>query len=197
MSRPIILASTSPYRRELLQRLVPVFAVHPSGVDEEQQSGESPQAMTRRLALAKAQAVARRFPDAVVIGSDQTATLDDLQSIAKPETLDRARAQLRAASGQTMRFHTALAVVCLAHGIRQIEVVDTVVQFRVLDDASIEHYLAREPALDCVGAAKCEALGIALMASIASSDPTALIGLPLIALTRMLRDAGVDVLALR
>ena len=192
----IILASTSPYRRALLQRLIPRFAVHAPGVEEEQAAKEAVEAMARRLAMAKAQAVAAHFPQALVIASDQAATLDGLLAIGKPGCLARAREQLRAASGQTMRFHTAVALIGESRGVRRLEVVDTVVRYRVLDEASIDRYLAREAALDCTGAAKCEALGIALMARIESPDPTALVGLPLIALTQMLFDAGVDVLAI-
>jgi septum formation protein len=192
----IVLASTSVYRRNLLQRLFHRFEVVAPGVQEGQECGESVEAMTLRLALAKASAVAERFPEALVIGSDQAATLDGYHAIGKPGTLLRAREQLRAASGQIMRFSTALALVGLSRGVQDLEVVDTVVRFRKLADASIDRYLTREPALDCAGAAKCEALGIALTESIESRDPTALVGLPLIALTRMLRDAGVDVLAM-
>jgi len=195
-SATIVLASTSVYRRNLLQRLFHRFEVVAPGVQEAQERGEGVEAMTRRLALAKAHAVAERFPEALVIGSDQAATLDGCHAIGKPGTLLRAREQLRAASGQMMRFSTALALVGLSRGVQDLEVVDTVVRFRTLEEASIDRYLAREPALDCAGAAKCEALGIALMESIESRDPTALVGLPLIALTRMLRDAGVDVLAM-
>jgi len=192
----IVLASTSVYRRSLLQRLFHRFEVVAPGVEEVQERGESVEAMTLRLALAKARAVAERFPEALVIGSDQAATLDGCHAIGKPGTLLRAREQLRAASGKAMRFFTALALVGLSRGVQDLEVVDTVVRFRALDEASIDRYLSRESALDCAGAARCEALGIALMESIESRDPTALVGLPLIALTRMLHDAGVDVLAM-
>ncbi|MBU6272941.1 MAG: septum formation protein Maf [Betaproteobacteria bacterium] len=194
-SPELILASTSVYRRQLLERLHLRFRVCSPGTDESARAGETPAELARRLALAKADAVAAGEPAAVVIGSDQTATLDGRGVIGKPSTLERAREQLRAASGQLLTFHTALAVICQARQFARVEVVDTRVRFRALSDAAIDRYLALEPALDCAGSAKAEGLGIALMSSFESDDPTAIIGLPLIALNRMLREAGIDALA--
>lgn len=194
-SPELILASTSVYRRQLLERLHLRFRVCSPGTDESALPDESPAELARRLALAKAGAVAASEPEAVIIGSDQTATLDGRGVIGKPGTLARAREQLRAASGRLLTFHTALAVVCPARQFSQVAVVDTQVRFRELSDAAIERYLALEPALDCAGSAKAEGLGIALMSSFESADPTAIVGLPLIALNRMLREAGIDALA--
>lgn len=191
---PLILASTSRYRRELLTRLGLAFEVIAPGVDESTQPGEHPRDIASRLALAKALAVAEKRPEALVIGSDQTATLDEVGVIGKPGTHALAVEQLRAASGRTMRFHTALALVAIARGIRELRCVDTVVRFRTLTDSMIETYLAREPAYDCAGSAKVEGLGIALIESLEGPDPTALVGLPLIALSTLLADAGHAVL---
>ena len=191
---PLILASTSRYRRMLLERLHIPFAVRSPGTDEALVPGERPNEAALRLALAKAQAVAASEPTAVVIGSDQTATLDGIATIGKPGNLESARAQLRAAAGRTLTFHTALAVVVGARAHAQVRSVETRVRFRPLDDAAIERYLALEPAFDCAGSAKAEGLGIALMAAFESDDPTAIVGLPLIALTSMLAEVGIDVL---
>ena len=190
----LILASTSRYRRELLSRLGLAFEVHAPQVDETALPGETPRRLAERLALAKAEAVAATHADAVVIGSDQTATLDGAQVIGKPGTHERAVAQLRAASGRTLVFHTGLAVVASSRGFRKVSVVDTRVRFRALSDAQIEAYLAREPAYDCAGSAKSEGLGIALIAALEGSDPSALVGLPLIELTSALEAAGCPVL---
>jgi len=191
----LILASTSPYRRMLLERLRTPFQTRSPATDETPLPDESPLALARRLSLAKAQAVAQHLPEAVVIGSDQTATLDGIKAIGKPGTLERAKAQLREASGKTLRFHSGLAVVCLATGFAEVMVVDTQVRFRELSEAAIDRYLSLEPALDCAGSAKAEGLGISLMSAFESSDPTAIVGLPLIALTQLLARAGIDVLA--
>lgn len=190
----LVLASTSRYRRELLARLGADFEVVAPQVAELALPGETPAATAARLALAKAHAVAALRPDALVIGSDQTATIDGIVAIGKPGDLERARAQLRAASGRTLTFHTAIAVVGLARGFERTALVDTRVRFRRLDDARIDAYLAREPALDCAGAAKSEGLGIVLIEAIEGPDPTALVGLPLIALTGCLEAAGAPVL---
>ena len=187
----LILASTSPYRRELLQRLRLPFEVCSPEVDEAAQPGETPAALARRLALAKAQAVARRFPQAVVIGADQVADVDGL-SVGKPGTHDRAVAQLRQMSGRTIVFQTAVAVVRPATGYARVELAAVRVSFRDLSEAEIEHYLRLEQPYDCAGSAKCETLGIALLSAIESDDPTALIGLPLIRTCAMLRGAGLD-----
>jgi len=187
----LILASTSPYRRELLQRLRLPFEVCSPEVDEAAQPGETPAALARRLALAKAQAVARRFPQAVVIGADQVADVDGL-SVGKPGTHDRAVAQLRQMSGRTIVFQTAVAVVRPATGYARVELAAVRVSFRDLSEAEIEHYLRLEQPYDCAGSAKCETLGIALLSAIESDDPTALIGLPLIRTCAMLRGAGLN-----
>ncbi len=191
----LILASTSRYRRDLLSRLTLDFALEAPGVDESPHPGEMPAALTGRLALEKAMSVAQRHPHALVIGSDQTATIDGIAAIGKPGDHDGARAQLLAASGRTMHFHTALATVRIADGFRRQATVETRVRFRTLDEQEIERYLRIEQPYDCAGSAKAEGLGIALLEAIEGDDPTALIGLPLIALARMLRDAGLSPLA--
>ncbi len=188
----LILASTSRYRQELLARLRLPFAIESPEVDEAALSGEDPQALARRLAVAKAHAVAQRHPQALVIGSDQVATLDGVTPIGKPGGPQGAREQLRAASGRTMRFHTALCATRAADGFERVDCVDTRVRFRRLDEAEIERYIALEEPWDCAGAAKSEGLGIALLEAIDGDDPTALVGLPLIALGRMLREAGLS-----
>lgn len=190
----LILASTSVYRRELLERLRLPFRIVAPGVDEQGLPGERPAAMARRLALAKAAAVAVAHPHSWVIGSDQVATLDDVGSIGKPGSHRAAQAQLRAASDRELHFHTAVALHCVDTGFAACELDTTRVRFRVLDEAIIARYLDLEPALDCAGAARSEALGIALVERIASDDPTALIGLPLIAVCTLLARAGLPVL---
>jgi len=188
----LILASTSPYRRELLARLTSRFDVQAPGVDETPRSGETPAATARRLALEKALAVAARHPQALVIGSDQAATIDGVHPVGKPGDHAGARRQLREASGRTMHFHTALAVVRQADGFRACALVVTRVRFRRLGDDEIERYLQREQPYDVAGSAKAEGLGIALLEAIEGDDPTALIGLPLIALAGILREAGLS-----
>ena len=188
----LILASTSPYRRELLQRLrLPFDCVAPL-VDETPRAGESAGALAQRLALEKAHVVAALHPGAVVIGADQVAELDG-QTIGKPGTHARAVAQLQAMRGRSVVFHTAVAVVQQQAGFAQSALAEVQVQFRPLDDAQIEHYLRAEAPYDCAGSAKCEGLGISLLAAIRSDDPTALIGLPLIHTCTLLRLAGVDI----
>ena len=188
---PLILGSTSRYRRELLERLRLPFEVHAPDVDETPRPGETPAALAQRLALAKAQAVSAAHPDAVVIGSDQVADLDD-EPIGKPGTHDRAVAQLRAMRGRSVVFQTAVAVVRASTGYTGSALVPVTVRFRDLSDAEIEHYLRTEQPYDCAGSAKCETLGIALLDAIESDDPTALIGLPLIRTSALLRAAGID-----
>jgi len=188
---PLILASTSRYRRELLERLHLPFEVRAPEVDEAPRPGERPAALAQRLALAKAQAVSAAHPDAVVIGSDQVADLDG-EPIGKPGTHERAVAQLRAMSGRRVVFQTAIAVVHGARGFAEGALAPVMVQFRPLADAEIEHYLRTEQPYDCAGSAKCETLGIALLDAIESDDPTALVGLPLIRTCRLLRAAGLD-----
>ena len=193
-ARPLILGSTSRYRRELLQRLRIPFEVMSPGVEEAQLSGESPHALAKRLALVKARAVATAFPHAVVIGADQVADLNGLP-LGKPGTHERAVAQLHLMRGQTVIFQTAVAVVCLESGFEQSEVAAVAVRFRDLSDDEIENYLRAEQPYDCAGSAKSEGLGIALLESIDSDDPTALVGLPLIRTCKMIRAAGVALLA--
>jgi septum formation protein len=192
--RGLILASTSRYRRELLERLRLPFQVLAPGVDETPLPGEAPAALARRLALAKAQAVARLHPQAVVIGSDQVADLDG-HSLGKPGTHDKAVAQLRLMRGHSVVFQTAVAVVCQAQGYADERLAEVRVRFRDLSDAEIENYLRAEQPYDCAGSAKSEGLGIALLQAIDSDDPTALIGLPLIRTCELLRAAGLDLLA--
>lgn len=194
LPRPLILGSTSRYRRELLERLRVPFETAAPDVDETPHSGETPEALARRLALAKARAVATRFPGALVIGSDQVADLDG-QPLGKPGTHERAVAQLRAMRGRTVIFQTALAVVCVETGFVAEDLAPVRVRFRDLSDDHIERYLRAEQPYDCAGSAKAEGLGIALLDAIDSDDPTALIGLPLIRTAAMLRRGGLDVLA--
>ncbi len=190
---PLILASTSRYRRELLERLRLPFLVVAPEVDETVLPGEAPAALAQRLALAKARAVAALHPQAVVIGSDQVAELDG-QPLGKPGTHERAMAQLQQLSGRQAVFHTAVAVVRADTSFEEVTLAPVTVRFRTLGPEEIEHYLRLEEPYDCAGSAKCETLGIALLEAIDSDDPTALIGLPLIRTCRMLRDAGIDVL---
>ncbi|MBO9688646.1 MAG: septum formation inhibitor Maf [Mitsuaria chitosanitabida] len=194
LPRPLILGSTSRYRRELLERLRVPFETAAPDVDETPHPGETPEALARRLALAKARAVATRFPGALVIGSDQVADLDG-QPLGKPGTHERAVAQLRAMRGRTVIFQTALAVVCVETGFVAEDLAPVRVRFRDLSDDHIERYLRAEQPYDCAGSAKAEGLGIALLDAIDSDDPTALIGLPLIRTAAMLRRGGLDVLA--
>ena len=190
-SPALILGSTSRYRRELLSRLRVAFDVVSPQVDETPRPGEAPAALAARLALAKAQAVAATHPQAIVIGSDQVAELDG-EPVGKPGTHERAVAQLRAMSGRTIIFHTAVAVVRPASGYTGTRLVPVSVTFRDLHDAEIEAYLLAEQPYDCAGSAKSEALGIALVDAISSHDPSALVGLPLIATCALLREAGLD-----
>lgn len=190
----LILASGSAYRRELLSRLHLPFQYQAPDLDETAQPHEAPEQTAARLARKKAQAVAAQFPDSLVIGSDQVATLDGVQ-IGKPGTHERALAQLQTMRGRSVVFHTAL---CLIDNRRdapdpvQAHTVPTTVQFRDLPDRELDAYLRIEQPYDCAGSAKNEGLGIALIESILSTDPTALTGLPLIALTTMLRRAGLQ-----
>jgi septum formation protein len=193
LPRTVVLGSTSRYRRELLSRLNLPFEVAAPDVDETPHVGESPRDLALRLALAKARAVAVRHPQAVVIGSDQVADLAG-EPLGKPGTHERAVQQLRRMRGQTVIFQTALAVVCVATGFEQVDLAPVRVQFRDLTDAEIENYLQLEKPYDCAGSAKSEGLGIALLEAIDNDDPTALVGLPLIRTTRMLRAAGVKLL---
>jgi septum formation protein len=191
-TRPtLILASTSRYRRELLERLRLPFEVRAPEVDETPRPGEHPAALAQRLALAKAQAVSAQFPGAVVIGSDQVADLDG-EPIGKPGTHERAVAQLRSMRGRSVVFQTAVAVVRASTGYAGAALAPVTVRFRQLSDAEIEHYLRAEQPYDCAGSAKVETLGIALLDAVESDDPTALVGLPLIRTAALLRAAGID-----
>ena len=188
--RRLVLGSTSRYRRELLERLQIPFDVVAPDVDETQLPGEAPRALAERLALAKARTVARAFPGAVVIGSDQVADLNG-QALGKPGNHGRAVLQLRQMRGQTVVFQTAVAVVCLETGFEQRSLAAVRVKFRDLSDEEIENYLRAEQPYDCAGSAKSEGLGIALLSAIENDDPTALIGLPLIRTCTLLKAAGV------
>jgi septum formation protein len=188
----LILASTSIYRRQLLDRLVLPYTVVSPATDESPREDETPQALAERLAYAKADAVAALHPEAWVIGSDQVAERDGV-ALGKPGDHANAVAQLRAASGRVLHFHTAVCLRCAAKDVALAHRDVTDVAFRALDGASIERYLLSERPYDCAGSFKSEGLGIGLFESIRSNDPTALIGLPLIALARMLREAGFDV----
>ncbi|MDH0380319.1 Maf family nucleotide pyrophosphatase [Comamonas aquatica] len=189
--RPLILGSTSRYRRELVERLNLPFTTVSPDVDETPLPGEAPGALALRLALAKAHAVAALHPEAIVIGSDQVSDLNG-QPMGKPGTHERAVEMLRAMRGQTVMFHTAVAVVCQATGFAQsdVAVIRTVFRSDLSDDA-IERYLRAEQPYDCAGSAKSEGLGISLLDAIHSDDPTALIGLPMIRTCRMVRAAGI------
>ena len=190
----LILGSTSPYRRELLQRLRLLFDCVAPQVDETSLPGELPADLAPRLALEKAHEVARRSPGAVVIGADQIAELDGL-AIGKPGNHARAVAQLQSMSGRSVVFHSAVAVVRPDQAYARVLTAPVTVRFRSLSQAEIEHYLRLEQPYDCAGSAKCETLGIALLASIESDDPTALVGLPLIRTCELLRAAGIDPMA--
>ena len=193
-NRKLILGSTSIYRRELLGRLGLPFSIESPHVDETPLPGETPQTLAKRLALAKASAVAVRHPDAVVIGSDQVADLNG-KALGKPGTHERARAQLQSMQGQVVIFHTAVAVVCKSSGFEASDIATVKVTFQPLSNSDIEAYLLAEKPYDCAGSAKSEGLGIALLSRIENDDPTALIGLPLIRTCELLRSAGIQLLS--
>ena len=188
---PLVLGSTSRYRRELLARLRLPFEVAAPQVDETPLPGEAPAALALRLALEKGRDVALRHPGAVVIGADQVCDLDG-EPIGKPGTHERAVAQLLRLSGRTAVFQTALAVLRPGTGFERALLAPVTVRFRALSEAEIERYLRLEAPYDCAGSAKCETLGIALLEAIESDDPTALVGLPLIRTAALLREAGID-----
>ena len=187
---PLILASGSTYRKELLQRLGLPFSVAVPGIDESPLPGEAPAALTLRLAAAKARAIAPDNPTALIIGSDQVAAFAG-EPVGKPRDRDHALAMLRRMQGQSIVFHTALALLNAATGRLQTALVDVWTTFRSLDDAALGAYLDRDQPYDCAGAMRVETLGILLCTRVASDDPTALIGLPLIRLTDMLLAEGV------
>ena len=192
-SRTLILGSSSRYRKELLSRLNIPFEVAAPEVDETPRLNEAPKDLALRLALAKARAVASKYPEAVVIGSDQVADLEG-QALGKPGNHANAVKQLQRMRGKTVIFQTALSVICLATGFEQTDLATVKVSFRDLTDAEIESYLKAEEPYDCAGSAKSEGLGIALLAAIDNDDPTALVGLPLIRTCHMLSAAGVKLL---
>jgi septum formation protein len=189
----IILASTSRYRRSLLERLRIDFSCVSPEVYEARQPGEAPEGMARRLALAKARAVAQQYPSALVLGSDQVATIAG-KTLGKPGSFDKAVAQLRDSSGREVRFYTAVALVGINRAIERIHTELYSVFFRRLTEAQITQYLLAEQPYDCAGSFKVEGLGIALFERVQGRDPTSLEGLPLIKVTEFLADAGVDVL---
>ena len=195
MSTPrLILGSTSRYRRELMERLRLPFDIVAPEVDETPAPGETPAALARRLALAKARAVATLHPHALVVGSDQVCDLDG-EPLGKPGDHARATAQLQRLRGRSVVFHTAVAVAGRASSGQAFEAQDLAsvrVRFRTLSDAEIETYLRLDEPYDCAGSGRCEALGITLLEAIDSDDPTALVGLPLIRTARLLREAGLD-----
>lgn len=193
MSRPLVLASGSAYRRTLLSKLGMDFSCDSPDIDESPRDGEAPEALVARLALEKAKAVADRHPAALIIGSDQLATLEG-RVMGKPHTHERAREQLQHAAGNKVRFLTGLCLYDAAEGNYQLEVVPFDVQFRQLTDSQIEGYLKQEQPYDCAGSFKSEGLGIALFERLLGDDPNALVGLPLIRLIAMLEKKGVDVL---
>lgn len=191
--RRLVLGSTSPYRRELLARLRIPFETCAPGVDESPHPEEPPRELAVRLALSKARAVAQLHPTCIVIGSDQVADLHG-RILGKPGSHARATQQLQAMRGQCVYFHTALAVVCQQTAFEQQALALVKVQFRNLTDSEIEHYLQAETPYDCAGSAKSEGLGIALLETIESDDPTALVGLPLIRTASLLKAAGIALL---
>jgi septum formation protein len=190
MPASIVLASSSPYRRQLLERLRLPFDVEAPDVDEAGHPGETPLQQAQRLALLKASSVSARRPEAIVIGSDQVAALDGV-AIGKPLDHPNALRQLLQMQGRSVLFHTALAVVRRADAHSELDCVDTLVRFRRLTREALEAYLRIEQPYDCAGSAKIESLGICLVESVQSDDPSALIGLPLIRLTSMLAGCGV------
>jgi septum formation protein len=193
MFQKLVLASTSPYRRELLNRLGLPFDVANPRADESPLPDEAPEDLALRLSEVKARAAAQAYPDALIIGSDQVATVDG-KIYGKPGTHERAVAQLRELSGKTVNFFTGLCLFDAKNGTAEVRGIPTLVKFRELSDTEIENYLKRETAYDCAGSAKSEGLGIALLASMQGDDPNALVGLPLIALCDMLRNKGVQIL---
>src|SRR5450830_160541 len=193
MNPSIILASSSPFRRELLSRLQLAFEVISPDIDESPLENETPQETALRLAQLKARKVAETHADALIIGCDQVATLDNLQ-IGKPGTHEKAVKQLQMLRGRQVTFHSALCLYNAQSQHMQAEVVPYLVEFRQLTDAQIENYLRKEQPYNCAGSAKSEGLGIALIKSMQGSDPNALIGLPLIALTNMLMNEGISII---
>lgn len=188
---PLILASSSPYRRELLARLQLPFDSQAPNIDESRHPEEPAEALVRRLAEAKARALSAKYPHHLIVGSDQVAVLDD-QVLGKPHTFERAQQQLRSASGRSVTFLTGLALLDSTSGHCQVDCVPFTVHFRTLDDTRIQRYLQQEQPYDCAGSFKSEGLGISLFRSTEGSDATSLVGLPLIRLVDMLLTAGIE-----
>jgi septum formation protein len=193
MQMDLVLASTSPYRQQLLKRLRLPFRSVPPQTDETPHPGESPSGLARRLARAKARSVAELYPGAVVIGSDQVAAIDG-SVLHKPGSFEIAAEQLRRASGREVHFYTAIALLCIEKQFDQFHVEPFTARFRSLSESQISHYLHQDEPYDCAGSFKVESLGIALFEGLVGNDPTSLEGLPLIRLTGMLGSLGIDVL---
>lgn len=189
----VVLGSSSPYRRELLSRLGIPFHVHAPEINESRIAEETPRDLALRLSVEKARAVAQRFPLAIVIGSDQVAHSGP-EIFGKPGTKTNAIAQLRAMSGKTVTFESALCVIDPRSGKHEVDTIPTEITFRNLSDREISSYVEREPAFNCAGSAKLEGLGISLISRMRADDPTAIIGLPLVRLCQMLAVAGLPVL---
>lgn len=187
---PLILASSSPYRAQMLDRLGLPFTTATSGIDETPESGETPEALVRRLALNKARHVAPRHPDALVIGADQVSVLGD-DILGKPGSRERAISQIQRMSGQRVDYLSGIALV--GPGIERVDIVPTRLTYRTLELAEIERYVDRDQPFDCAGAMRSESLGIALLESLSSDDPSALIGMPLIRIAQWLRSAGYQI----
>ncbi|MFI8744111.1 Maf family protein [Pseudomonas sp. NPDC077186] len=190
---PLLLASSSPYRRELLARLQLPFSWQSPSIDEAHRPDETATELVKRLAEEKARALAASHPNHLIIGSDQVAVLDDGQILGKPHDLERAQAQLRAASGSSVTFLTGLALLDSASDRCQVDCVPFTVHFRQLDEAQILRYLQCEQPFDCAGSFKSEGLGISLFRSTEGEDATSLIGLPLIRLVDMLLNEGIEI----
>ncbi|MFT6389806.1 MAG: MAF protein [Cellvibrionaceae bacterium] len=193
-TKTLILASSSPYRRELLQKLTLDFISLAPNIDETEKANETPDELVSRLALEKAEAIAKDNPNALIIGSDQVAVLGE-EILTKPQTYKRAHKQLSMASGKRVKFLTSLCLYNSANNKYQLKVVTYFVDFLALSEEQIEHYLRKEQPYDCAGSFKSEGLGITLFASMSGDDPNTLIGLPLIALTSMLRNEGIEPLS--
>ena len=189
----LILASSSPYRKALLERLNLTFDCHSPAIDETRLDNETATDYVRRLALEKAQAVSNRFPGAIVIGSDQCARIGE-RILGKPGCHENALRQLREAQGKTVVFHTGICVTRADDGFLEIDEVPFEVDFRRLNDRQLEHYLRVEEPYQCAGSFKSEGYGVALFSRMRGDDPTALIGLPLIRLASMLENAGIEVI---
>ncbi|WP_417779775.1 Maf family protein [Stutzerimonas xanthomarina] len=190
--RRLLLASSSPYRRELLSRLQLEFDCRAPEIDETAQAGERPEQLVRRLAREKAQALAPTHQQHLIIGSDQVAVLGE-RILGKPYTFERARQQLQACSGKSVSFLTGLALLDSRTGTAQVDCITFAVHFRAINDQQIERYLQAEQPFDCAGSFKAEGLGISLFRATEGSDATSLIGLPLIRLVDMLNHAGIEV----